>query len=82
MMKSQDSWLQSHALTNRKHLIILDFYVAIIDVLCVTCCVTDIDECNGTNPCPVTAHCVNTAGSYLCTCLTGFTGNGSYCTRE
>ena len=32
---------------------------------------SDIDECNGVNDCQ--QQCNNTAGSYLCSCLEGFT---------
>ena len=38
----------------------------------------DIDECN-TNPCHPNATCNNTGGSYICTCDTGYTGNGTTC---
>ena len=33
----------------------------------------------GNSECDVRADCVNTAGSYNCTCKTGFSGNGSTC---
>ena len=40
----------------------------------------DIDECtNSTFLCDSNAECNNTEGSYLCTCLYGYTGNGTYC---
>ena len=39
----------------------------------------DIDECSN-NPCHLNATCSNALGSFLCTCNTGFTGNGSICT--
>jgi hypothetical protein len=32
---------------------------------------TDIDECNGANPCGAGSTCNNTPGSYTCTCATG-----------
>ena len=36
-----------------------------------TCCHTDIDECAlGTNGC--NQYCINTIGSYLCTCYIGY----------
>ena len=38
----------------------------------------DIDECD-TNPCHPNATCNNTGGSYICTCDTGYTGNGTTC---
>ena len=33
---------------------------------------TDIDECNGTNPCVPTGNCVNTNGSFTCNCSSGY----------
>eukprot|EP00795_Rhopilema_esculentum_P016595 gene16595-8021_t len=40
----------------------------------------DIDECqNGTDVCPQSSICVNTEGSYTCTCKSGFSGNGTHC---
>ena len=39
---------------------------------------TDIDEC-ATSPCHNHALCQNTAGSYQCTCASGFHGDGQSC---
>ena len=37
----------------------------------------DIDECtDNTDDCSPNAACANTTGSYTCTCMTGYTGNG------
>ena len=41
---------------------------------------TDINECKGNHSCHVNATCMNTKGSYVCTCHPGYTGNGSDCT--
>ena len=39
----------------------------------------DINECD-VSPCSDTADCANTVGGYNCTCHSGYSGNGSYCT--
>ena len=38
----------------------------------------DINECL-TNPCDANAQCVDTVGSFMCTCDTGFFGDGFNC---
>ena len=45
---------------------------------------TDIDECSSEQdfPCDSNANCSNTIGSYICTCLIGFTGDGHSCEGE
>ena len=41
----------------------------------------DVDECDlGTDECADLATCDNTAGSYDCTCIDGYEGNGVTCT--
>ena len=41
---------------------------------------SEIDECfTGTHSCDANAECINTAGSYNCTCRPGYHGNGSSC---
>ena len=43
----------------------------------------DLNECaGGTDSCHSHATCHNTEGSYTCSCNTGFTGDGSSCTRK
>ena len=44
--------------------------------------IEDIDECNDEskpNYCDTFSKCENSYGSYNCTCLNGFKGNGTYC---
>ena len=45
--------------------------------------VADLDECSShTYNCDVNADCVNTVGSYSCTCRTGYTGDGQTCSGK
>eukprot|EP00731_Ephydatia_muelleri_P031796 Em0023g303a len=39
------------------------------------------NECNGNNSCGMNANCTNTIGSYQCSCLVGFEGDGVNCTN-
>ena len=41
--------------------------------------VIDIDECSTGEVCDKNAECVDTAGSYECTCSSGYTGDGHTC---
>ena len=38
----------------------------------------DIDECDE-NSCDTNADCINTTGSFTCTCNQGYSGNGLTC---
>ena len=43
----------------------------------------DINECEtGKHHCDSNAFCNNTKGSYNCTCIPGYIGNGVNCTGE
>ena len=54
--------------------------------MCVCVCFSpDIDECDEqTDGCAdeMVAECINTVGSYDCSCRMGFTGNGRTCTGK
>ena len=42
--------------------------------------VLDIDECGASSPvCDINANCSNTRGSYICTCKSGYAGDGKMC---
>ena len=40
----------------------------------------DQNECNEISQCSINATCQNTIGSFVCTCESGFTGDGFSCT--
>ena len=41
---------------------------------------SDVDECSTSSPvCDSNAKCSNTRGSYICTCKSGYTGDGKTC---
>ena len=39
----------------------------------------EMDECTYLKPCDESATCVNTVGSYTCTCNEGYSGDGLTC---
>ena len=43
---------------------------------------TDLDECSDPtlNNCHIDATCADTNGSFICTCNTGYNGDGTTCT--
>ncbi|XP_028408891.1 uncharacterized protein LOC114531487 [Dendronephthya gigantea] len=45
----------------------------------VECTSTDLDECLSSWRCGWNATCINTWGSFICQCNTGYTGNGLVC---
>jgi len=49
----------------------------------LTCDNVDVDECAVNNRgCSPSADCINTPGSFDCTCLPGYTGDGVTCTGK
>jgi len=55
-----------------------------LNVIALATIFPDINECSDPNntPCDDSADCENVAGSYRCSCRTGYRGNGRKCTRE
>ena len=48
------------------------------------CCISaDIDECQlSLDTCHVNADCIDTVGSYFCSCISGYEGSGFNCTGK
>ena len=46
--------------------------------------ITDIDECSNSsfNNCDSNAECEDTIGSFQCSCLRGFSGDGTICSGD
>ena len=44
--------------------------------------VPDVDECEEGSDCSVNAGCQDTNGSYVCTCSSGYSGDGVTCYGE
>ena len=56
-------------------------FLSLLSMLLVKLTFTDIDECiEDTHSCDGNASCTNTIGSYNCTCVFGFEGDGLNCT--
>lgn len=50
--------------------------------MCTPVYTVDMDECALGSDCDENANCQNTDGSYTCTCLYPFTGDGKSCTGK
>ena len=44
-----------------------------------TIVLADVDECENSDLCHTNGMCLNTPGSYMCSCKDGYRGNGSFC---
>ena len=64
-----------------KRLVHTAVYILCINSNIAQIIITDVDECDAaTNTCDANAVCENTQGSYTCTCMSGYTGDGKECT--
>ena len=54
----------------------------LVDIIMYTFSCSDINECerDGANNCSGNADCFNTIGSYYCSCVNGYEGDGFICT--
>ena len=58
-------------------------YPTVYTSMSLTSSPIDIDECNeNRNNCDDNANCTNTNGSFTCTCIEGWSGDGVTCTSE
>jgi len=54
-----------------------------IHIHCCRCVPVDYNECTEGADCHVNAQCTDTEGSYTCTCLSGYVGDGiTSCLRK
>lgn len=62
---------------------IVRIFIIIIDISVISS-IVDINECvdDSSNECHINSTCINTEGSYNCSCLHGFSGNGRNCTGK
>ena len=59
--------------------------IRIIRIIMISCLLllADEEECeNGTHNCALHAHCINTFGSFYCTCAHGYSGDGVQCSGK
>ena len=58
----------------------IDIPLPVANVLAKFCFSEDVNECSAKrDQCHPHANCTNSKGSYLCTCKSGFKGDGSSC---
>ena len=46
---------------------------------CGAVVLADVDECGNFDLCHINGMCLNTPGSYMCSCKDGYSGNGFFC---
>ena len=46
------------------------------------CQISDIDECEKNLSCQLNSNCTNIIGSHVCTCHTGYIGDGQTCSGD
>ena len=70
-------WYQLHRLVNFADLA----FVHVQAIIGACAFHVDTDECSepDMDGCAAAAVCTNSIGSYLCTCIEGYSGNGTYC---
>ena len=61
---------------------LLSLKVRSLSWFCYVYLVPDIDECSSENDCDVNAKCLNTMGSFKCSCKQGYQGDGRNCSGE
>ena len=54
-------------------------HVQLITNVCHINIFSDINECGSADSCDVNSNCTNTDGSYTCSCLPGYSGDGITC---
>ena len=64
-------------------LFLIDQFVQVFTKESTIYLLSDVNECvTGFHHCHGNATCSNTDGSYLCTCSSGYSGNGTICEGE
>lgn len=58
---------------------LVSFNILIVVVFQFILLLLDINECQRRNNCSINAGCQNTAGSYSCSCVHGYEGDGINC---
>ena len=63
--------------------LVIIYIMSLIHVVSLSLTTTDIDECSsGTDNCNENADCTNAIGTFTCSCVFGYTGDGVTCTGK